>query len=412
MGRTDQAVVATFRRQQDAAEAVEHLRSAGIAPNQIKVEHSVPGLLESLLPEEERSGKSTVTVTGERSLTLAGTVLSQSGAQEVKGNLRPQTTTPVSPMIGNVAETNGRTTPSPSSTAEMADAKVRIESARSDMDQTIRAIEDRLKPDAVKARVKHAVKEATVGQMERKIGTVKDSINYNSSGVVERIRQNPMPAALAGLGLTWLFFSKKPAGRYDQRYYRPGSSFQPEYGYAGSYPNRQGDITQAPGRVADKAGEVAGQVTGTIGDAASQVGATVGETASQVGATVGETANQVGATVGQTASQVGETLGNTADQVRYTTGQWAWQAGQQVQRVQTNLQKTMEENPLPVGLAVLGLGALVALMVPKTSTEDRLLGETRDRLADTAQDVTQKVSRVAQRAGAAAQDEARSQNLA
>lgn len=109
---------------------------------------------------------------------------------------------------------------------------------------------------------------------------------------------------------------------------------------------------------------------------------------------------------------MGDTVGAAGEQVRYTTGQWVSQAGQQAQRIQGSLSRTMEENPLPVGIAVLGLGALVAALMPKTSAEEQILGETRDRLMDKAQEVGQKVGRVAERAGAAAKDEAQSQNLA
>ena len=387
MRQPDATVVATFAQHTDALRAVERLSSAGISSQAITLRQTQSALLESFLPEGQRSGNSTVEVRGRQSAAAAGPILRASGAREVQGDLEMQTPTSVKTQTPN---------------HEITDAKARIEAACIDMNQTIVAIEDRLNPQAVKARVKHAVKEATVGQVERKIDEVRHNINDRSGGVMERIRQNPMPAALAGIGLTWLFMSKKAGGSSQRQYYRPGSAYQPGYGYDGrNYQSQPGGIAQAPGRVADKAGEVAGQM-----------GSTIADTAGQVGSTIGDTAGMVGSTVGDTAAHVGQTVGSAADGVRSTTSQLASQAGHQVKRVQTNLQRSMEENPLPVGLAVLGLGAMVAMMVPKTSTEDRLLGETRDRLADTAQDVTEKVSRVAQRAGAAAQEEAHKQSLA
>jgi hypothetical protein len=213
---------------------------------------------------------------------------------------------------------------------------------------------------------------------------------------MDRIKQNPMPAALTGIGLTWLFLSKRPV-RYATPVYQ---STRYSYGTGTSLP-RQGGVGQAAGNLAGQAGNVAQQVGGTIGDTASQVTGTIGDTAAQVGTAVGDT-----------AAQVGDSVGMASEQVRYTTSQWVSQAGQQAQRLQGSLSRTMEENPLPVGIAVLGLGALVAALMPKTSAEEQMLGETRDRLMDKAQEVGQKVGRVAERAGAAAKDEAQSQNLA
>ncbi|HEY0492958.1 MAG TPA: hypothetical protein VGD57_05785 [Candidatus Dormibacteraeota bacterium] len=276
-------------------------------------------------------------------------------------------------------------------TSEISSAKAEIDAAAIDLNRTITAIQDRLNPDAVKARAKHAIKEATVGRVERSIGDVNMRIGGSGEGLMERIKQNPMPAALTGIGLTWLFLSKRPM-RYTTSAYQPS-----RYGL----PRQGGGIGQAAGDLAGQAGNVA-----------QQVGGTIGETANQVTGTIGDTATQVGSAVGETATQVGDRVSAAGDQVRYTTGQLVSQAGQRAQRLQGTLSRTMEENPLPVGIAVLGLGALVAALVPKTAAEDQVLGETRDRLMDKAQEVGQKVSRVAERAGAAARDEAQSQNLA
>jgi gas vesicle protein len=339
-------VVASFRHHADALRAVEALRSSGISENEIVVTRKAPGVLETLLPEHQRSGQTTIEVRNRRS----------------------------------------------QASSEIASAKAAIDTAAADMNETIRAIQDRLNPEAVKARAKHALKEATVGRVERTIGDVNDRISGGGGGVMDRIKQNPMPAALAGIGLTWLLMSKRSSNAGRPGYYQPVSH---------RYPSDRTGVGHAAAAVADKAG-----------NAAQQVSSTIGQTTDKVTGTIGDTASQVGNTVGDTASQVGDTVTDAAQEVRSTASQWASQAGQQAQRVQGSLSRTMEENPLPVGLAVLGLGALVAALMPKTSTEEQFLGGTHDRLIDTAQQVTQKVGRIAERAGTAATQEAKSQNLA
>ena len=52
----------------------------------------------------------------------------------------------------------------------------------------------------------------------------------------------------------------------------------------------------------------------------------------------------------------------------------------------TLFSRAMQQNPLGVGLAALSLGALVALLLPVTEPENRLMGETRDQLIDKAHD--------------------------
>ena len=54
----------------------------------------------------------------------------------------------------------------------------------------------------------------------------------------------------------------------------------------------------------------------------------------------------------------------------------------QARRAQRSFWELMEENPLAVGVATLGLGVLAGLSLPSTRREDEILGERRDRLVD------------------------------
>src|SRR5690606_12877135 len=72
---------------------------------------------------------------------------------------------------------------------------------------------------------------------------------------------------------------------------------------------------------------------------------------------------------------------------------------------------TMEENPLAVGAAALALGTIVGLIIPATRYENKLMGETRDRLLDeaktTAQEAMEKAKHLAGEAGQAAKEAAK-----
>ncbi|HEY0492550.1 MAG TPA: hypothetical protein VGD57_03690, partial [Candidatus Dormibacteraeota bacterium] len=75
-------MVATFRRHEEAREAASRLRAAGVSDGAVLLKQTLPGLLESFLPEAERSGKTTIEVRGRRWRSVASHVLVNSAAQE------------------------------------------------------------------------------------------------------------------------------------------------------------------------------------------------------------------------------------------------------------------------------------------------------------------------------------------
>ena len=201
-------------------------------------------------------------------------------------------------------------------------------------------------------------------------------------GIVGTIRANPLPAALTGIGLTWLFVNA-----------RRGSSSQPRYqdtGYAYGYPPRY-----------EERGGPSGP---SAGQALERGRARVGETAGQAQDKVGQVASRTQDKAGQVVGQAQDRVGRLGDQARY-----------QARRASSGFQRMLRENPLTVGALAVGLGAGVGLAVPQTTKEHEVMGEARDNLVETAQekaqDAQEKVQRVAEEAQGAAQQEAQNQGL-
>jgi hypothetical protein len=75
----------------------------------------------------------------------------------------------------------------------------------------------------------------------------------------------------------------------------------------------------------------------------------------------------------------------------------------------------IESNPVAMGAAGLLLGGIAALLIPETEQEQKLLGESRDRVIGSVQQVAgqtvEKVQRIAEEAGNAAMDEAKAQGV-
>ena len=237
---------------------------------------------------------------------------------------------------------------------------------------------------------KAAVRDATVGRIERVASNTGASANEMRSSMMTTIRENPVPAALAGIGIGWLLIN------------RSGSSSS-----AGQ---------QTGSSVSSQANQAVGQAQQTVGQAAGSAQQAAGQVAGQAQQAAGQVAGQAQ----QAAEQVQQTTGQVVDQVQETASQVAEQVQQHAQQARGRLEQMVMENPVPIGALALAIGGAVGLAVPGTQREQQLMGETRDRVVErvaetvqeTAQDTMEKVQRVAEEAGEAVEKEARYQGLA
>lgn len=327
---------------------------------------------------------------------------------------------------------------------DTAEIRANIEQTRAEMSETINALQDRLSPanlkeqaqeqfyevkEQVKDQVreqfheaKEMVREATIGRVENMMHSAGDTVNDARYTMMETIRQNPIPAALVGIGLGWLFMNRQSSssqrvqisGRGSIRggqQFRGGQYYDDRRGYDYSYrPDYYGDqrgggmMQQGQGAVGgavDRAQSAASNVASSVSDTATNVASSVSDRASSVASTVSDTASNVASTVSDTAS-------NLADQAQY-----------QAQRVEDRFQTTLQNNPLAVGAIALALGTAVGLSLPQTERENQIMGEARDNLVERAQEVAsdtiEKVQRVAGEAASDAkqtvQEQAREQGL-
>ncbi|HLH26867.1 MAG TPA: DUF3618 domain-containing protein [Chloroflexota bacterium] len=222
----------------------------------------------------------------------------------------------------------------------------------------------------------------------------------------DTIRRNPIPAAMAGIGLGWLLLNH--SGQDEEQRWRTSYPSRGRYAYDYDYGGRYGYDRRRYGAYdtdeeADQG--VGGGVADRVGDMADQAR----ETVSSVGERARDRAQQLGNRVSDQMDQLGDQVGDMTDQAQYY-----------VERAQGQLERMVQDNPLAVGAVALAVGAAVGMAVPETRRERELMGDTRDafmeRAQDVVQDATEKVQRVAQEAGSAAQDaakkEAKDQGLA
>lgn len=264
----------------------------------------------------------------------------------------------------------------------VAAQRAQVEETRAEMSGTIDAIQQKLSPENLAQQAKETVRDATIGKVEDALNTATDTVQQAASAaedtaasvgstLIETIKQNPVPAALAGLGLGWLIMearksSSQPSARnYSGPYggvytgYTRGEGYSPYPGMpytpqAGEYGNQsQGMVGQA----VDGAQQTAGQVVDTAQQAAGQVASTV----------------QYGA-----------------------------------QQATSTFQQMLQERPLAVGAGAIAVGLAIGLAIPETPQENQLMGQAREtvvsKVEQAAADASQKVEqKVEQAMGSASQ---------
>jgi hypothetical protein len=285
-----------------------------------------------------------------------------------------------------------------------------IAHTRSEMSRTIDQIQGMLSPAHLKAQAQETIREATVGRVE----DMAYRAEMRARSWVETVKDNPIPAALVGIGLGWMLLSNGGNGKqrnggsrrqYTEPHRRSGGE---DMGRYASW-QEQRYYQETPSmmdRTRDEIGQTAGRVGERIGETAENVGQRIGETAETVSHRIGETADHVGQRIGQTASQVGEQVSATAGQVQHKAQEVAGQARTQADRAGQSFGDAMRENPLAVGAMAVALGAAVGLALPSTRKEDELMGEARDRLVDEARDAARQTAQRVQHVAEEAKDTA------
>ncbi|HEV7216219.1 MAG TPA: hypothetical protein VGP33_13975, partial [Chloroflexota bacterium] len=254
-------------------------------------------------------------------------------------------------------------------------------------------------------QVRDQVREATIGKAEHMVSDVTDSAREAGTGFIDMIRANPVPAAMAALGLGWLWM-KRPNTSTSARPMRYGGYAGYRNGDANDYGYRDYGYQEDYRGYRSAGGSVgpAGAVRQT-GQRAQQV---AGQTVDRVQGAAGQAAGAMQGVAGQAAGAMQDAAGQVAGSVQQAAGQVqdsAQQLGAQVQsgamRARYGLEDALYETPLGVGAIALAVGVAVGLAAPSTDFENQMMGEARDNVVqkaqDTAQDTLHKVQHVAER---------------
>ncbi len=256
-----------------------------------------------------------------------------------------------------------------------------IAATRTEMRGTVDALQGKLAPEGVKDRMmdamhdqvaavktqvtdavheqvaatKEQLHDLTIGQVETTVGHARDTAQGAASDLVGMVRANPVPAALLGLGIGWLWrehrrSSHADAGTYRYGYASQGRPMAPAYG--GS--RGDWDTALVIEHDDDSLGEKAG-------DAAAHAKDAVGRVAEQTQERAGHLASQAGETVGDIAGAAQERVGDLTHGVQRTA------AG-----LGSNVVGMIRANPIPAALTGVGIGWLLMNRSQGAGNDDRL----------------------------------------
>ncbi|MBK8902575.1 MAG: DUF3618 domain-containing protein [Anaerolineaceae bacterium] len=294
--------------------------------------------------------------------------------------------------------------PAGSSSNDPDQIRSEIEQTRARLGRTIDEIQERLSPERLKQQTKETIREATIGKVEEMTNRAEYEVKSWRSKIVRTVKENPVPAALIGVGLGWLIMadSDDHNGYDDYRYrqYAGGTTYYPAS-------TRYTDTGETHRGTRELVHEGRERVSETVEN--------VKERASEVAQNVQEAAHNVQERVSEAADSVWHTAEETRHHAQETAVDLRLRAQQGVRQTKRTFWATMNENPLAVGATAMAVGALVGLALPSTPTEDRLMGERRDELVhevkdraqETVKETTEKVKAVAAEAKDAAVETAK-----
>ncbi|MGI8509705.1 MAG: DUF3618 domain-containing protein [Gemmatimonadaceae bacterium] len=260
-----------------------------------------------------------------------------------------------------------------------------ISETRDRMSDTLDEIGERLNPHRVTEQVKDSIREATIGRVENMAQQAADRVSETKRGIMNTIEENPIPAAMVGLGLGWMMWNS-----------RSNSSNSSVSQYAAGDRNLTGSSRQSSNRGYSERGygtsSYGGYGAGTshAGNDDSGVVDTLRDKASDLGGAARDAAGNLGDTVKGAA-------GNLTDRAQNVAGTVAQGTRAGTRRVED----AFYDNPLLTGAVTLALGLAAGLAAPRTHPEVALMGDARDEFGDrmrgVVQDTKHKAEHIAER---------------
>jgi len=289
------------------------------------------------------------------------------------------------------------------------------EETRSQFAQTLDELRERITPGQLVDQAFDYASDSGAGDFVRNLG--------------RQMANNPLPVTLIGAGVAWLMLSNgghsaRP-GRLTSRAAGEGvDSLRRKAGEAGA---RFGEAGRAAGeRLSDWASDAraavadAGRRASEMGDAtrgtAQETAEEARSKAGEMAASASEGAASMYDSAKSSASDAYGRLADTATRATEKLSDTASSFGQSTAGTSKDFLRFCTAQPLVLAGLGIAVGATIGALIPSTETEDRLMGNTSDRMKNQAREIAgdqyEKAKSVVESGFETARAEAQSQGIA
>jgi hypothetical protein len=250
------------------------------------------------------------------------------------------------------------------------DIEARLERDRADVVRAFSALRDRFSPDSLMKDATSLLTDAS-GLIGRNAGSYTRALD-------SAIRANPVALALSAISLAWLILGRRGGDtsadpqslartRFEAvtRWENEGGPVAPEPPLAA----RHDDWTKQADRLRDRAAAMIAR----INTAARQRGAPVADLARHRTEVMAALTTDVRRVMGRGLEGMTEAARNAALASRERAYELHLHARQKAA-------EALHERPLTSAAAIAAAGAAVAMVLPRSAFEDRILGQTRDQI--------------------------------
>jgi ElaB/YqjD/DUF883 family membrane-anchored ribosome-binding protein len=233
------------------------------------------------------------------------------------------------------------------------------------------------------------------------------------------VRDNPVPAALVGVGLAWLMMSGQQSdGRarsrrniYNSRDLAgrdPALAYDDSYGTA--YSSDMQDGASHEGKM-HRAASAISEKSSDLKDRASETGRSLMDKASELGHRISDSTSSMTERARDMTHQARDRMQGSTGDARARAGELGQRSQEQYYRAKDSFGRMLDEQPLVLGILGVAVGTLLGAALPSTRREDEMMGHTRDDLLqkakETASQQADRVKESAQRVAQVAKDEAK-----
>lgn len=289
--------------------------------------------------------------------------------------------------------------------------RTEISDTRHRMSGTLDELAVRLSPTRFKRQLTNDIRDATIGRVETMARDARGRVNDTRASIIDTIRENPIPAAMAAVGIGWLFMNRSDSGaRREQRFLADRSRSANREEWAAQHRSDYDSASLAAGDRHEGYGEFDRGEYWHEADASSERQGQVErvrERAHHVSDAARERMHETGERAREVTSRARESTRNLASRTRERTMSVGRATRDRAVRAERRVEDAYRENPLALGAAALALGFVAGISAPRTRRETEWMGERRDTFVDRVKHELEDVKEKAQHVGSRVLEESK-----